>query len=113
MAGATKSITVNVAPETLFDIITQYEKYPEFLPEEIIEWQPTHRGRLPLVRPAVAGGAAVGLATAAAIAMGAFAIGAVAVGALAIGRLRVGKARFGELEIDHLIVRRLTVLRGR
>jgi coenzyme Q-binding protein COQ10 len=33
MAGATKSITVNVPPETLFDIITQYEKYPEFLPE--------------------------------------------------------------------------------
>ena len=33
MAQASRSITVNVAPEQLFDIIADYEKYPEFLPE--------------------------------------------------------------------------------
>ena len=33
MAQASRSVTVNVAPEKLFDIIADYEKYPEFLPE--------------------------------------------------------------------------------
>ena len=33
MAQATKSITINVPPEKLFDVIADYEKYPEFLPE--------------------------------------------------------------------------------
>ncbi len=33
MAQATKSVTVNVPPEKLFDVIADYEKYPEFLPE--------------------------------------------------------------------------------
>jgi coenzyme Q-binding protein COQ10 len=33
MAQASRSVTVNVAPEKLFDVITDYEKYPEFLPE--------------------------------------------------------------------------------
>jgi hypothetical protein len=89
---------------------------PEVLPEEIVDWQPTHGGgltRMASARPALPGGAAaIGMGTALAIAMGAFAIGAVAVGALAIGRMTVGRARFRELEIDHLIVRKLSVLRG-
>jgi len=33
MAQASRSVTVNVPPEKLFDVITDYEKYPEFLPE--------------------------------------------------------------------------------
>jgi coenzyme Q-binding protein COQ10 len=33
MAQASKSITINVPPEKLFDVISDYEKYPEFLPE--------------------------------------------------------------------------------
>lgn len=33
MAQASKSITVNVPPEKLFEVIADYEKYPEFLPE--------------------------------------------------------------------------------
>ena len=33
MAQASKSITINVPPERLFDVISDYEKYPEFLPE--------------------------------------------------------------------------------
>lgn len=33
MAGASRSIVINAPPEKLFDIITQYEKYPEFLSE--------------------------------------------------------------------------------
>ena len=33
MAQATKSITINVPPEKLFEVISDYEKYPEFLPE--------------------------------------------------------------------------------
>ena len=33
MAQASKSITINVTPEQLFDVIADYEKYPEFLPE--------------------------------------------------------------------------------
>ena len=33
MAQAQKSITIDVTPEQLFDVIADYEKYPEFLPE--------------------------------------------------------------------------------
>jgi len=33
MAQASRSVTVNVPPEKLFDVIVDYEKYPEFLPE--------------------------------------------------------------------------------
>ena len=33
MAQASRSVTVNVPPDKLFDIIADYEKYPEFLPE--------------------------------------------------------------------------------
>jgi ribosome-associated toxin RatA of RatAB toxin-antitoxin module len=33
MAQASKSVTVNVPPEKMFQVITDYEKYPEFLPE--------------------------------------------------------------------------------
>ncbi len=33
MAQASKSVNVNVPPEKLFDVIADYEKYPEFLPE--------------------------------------------------------------------------------
>ena len=33
MAQASKSITINVPPERLFDVISDYERYPEFLPE--------------------------------------------------------------------------------
>jgi ribosome-associated toxin RatA of RatAB toxin-antitoxin module len=33
MAQASRSVTVNVPPEKMFDVIVDYEKYPEFLPE--------------------------------------------------------------------------------
>ena len=33
MAQASRSVTVNVPPEKLFEVIIDYEKYPEFLPE--------------------------------------------------------------------------------
>jgi ribosome-associated toxin RatA of RatAB toxin-antitoxin module len=33
MAQASRSVTVNVPPDKFFDIIVDYEKYPEFLPE--------------------------------------------------------------------------------
>jgi coenzyme Q-binding protein COQ10 len=33
MAQASKSVTVNVPPDKFFDLIADYEKYPEFLPE--------------------------------------------------------------------------------
>jgi coenzyme Q-binding protein COQ10 len=33
MAGASRSIVINAPPEKIFDVITQYEKYPEFLSE--------------------------------------------------------------------------------
>jgi coenzyme Q-binding protein COQ10 len=33
MAQASRSVTVNVPPEKLFDVIVDYAKYPEFLPE--------------------------------------------------------------------------------
>jgi coenzyme Q-binding protein COQ10 len=33
MAGATKTIVINAPVEKVFDIIIQYEKYREFLPE--------------------------------------------------------------------------------
>ncbi len=33
MAKAQKSIVIDVTPEELFDIVVDYEKYPQFLPE--------------------------------------------------------------------------------
>ena len=33
MAQASRSVTIDVPPEKLFDVIVDYEKYPEFLPE--------------------------------------------------------------------------------
>lgn len=33
MAGATRTIIINAPVEKVFDVITQYERYPEFLPE--------------------------------------------------------------------------------
>jgi len=33
MAQASRSVVVNVTPEKLFDVIIDFEKYPEFLPE--------------------------------------------------------------------------------
>ena len=33
MAQATRTVTINVTPDKLFDVIADYEKYPEFLPE--------------------------------------------------------------------------------
>jgi coenzyme Q-binding protein COQ10 len=33
MAGASRSIVINVPPEKLFDVVTDYESYAEFLPE--------------------------------------------------------------------------------
>ena len=33
MAGATRSIIINAPIEKVFDVITQYEKYGEFLSE--------------------------------------------------------------------------------
>src|SRR4051812_47115311 len=33
MPGATRSIVINVPPEKFFEVITQYEKYPEFVSE--------------------------------------------------------------------------------
>ena len=33
MAGAEQSIVVNTSPEVLFKVITDYEKYPQFLSE--------------------------------------------------------------------------------
>ncbi|MFY1829366.1 type II toxin-antitoxin system RatA family toxin [Myxococcus fulvus] len=33
MPGATRTIVINAPIEKVFDVITQYERYPEFLPE--------------------------------------------------------------------------------
>ena len=33
MPGATRSIVIDVPPEKLFDVIVDYDRYPEFLPE--------------------------------------------------------------------------------
>ena len=92
------------------------EDEPETLPEEIVHWQPTHRGALAEARGAVAHGASatgtsvVGALAFGALALGAIAIGAMAIGALGIGRLRVRDARFGRLAVDELTVRRFRVL---
>src|ERR1700722_9928945 len=93
------------------------EDEPETLPEEIVHWQPNHRGAaLTEARGAVAHGASatgtsiVGSLAMGALALGAIAIGAMAIGALAIGRLRVRDARFGRLSVDDLTVRRFGVL---
>jgi hypothetical protein len=90
---------------------------PETLPEEIVHWQPNHRGAaLAEARGAVAHGASatgssvVGALALGALALGAIAIGAVAIGALSIGRVRVRRARFGQLVVDDLVVRRMRIL---
>ena len=33
MAQASRSVVVNVPPDKFFDVVSDYEKYPEFLPE--------------------------------------------------------------------------------
>ncbi|MFB1481620.1 type II toxin-antitoxin system RatA family toxin [Corallococcus sp. RDP092CA] len=33
MAGATRTITINAPVEKVFDVITNYDRYPDFLPE--------------------------------------------------------------------------------
>ena len=33
MAGATRSIVIDAPPEKVFDVVTDYERYAEFLPE--------------------------------------------------------------------------------
>jgi ribosome-associated toxin RatA of RatAB toxin-antitoxin module len=33
MAGATRSIVINAPPDKVFDVIAQYDRYTEFLPE--------------------------------------------------------------------------------
>ena len=33
MATASRTVTVNVSPEKFFDVVADYEKYPDFLPE--------------------------------------------------------------------------------
>jgi ribosome-associated toxin RatA of RatAB toxin-antitoxin module len=33
MAQASRSVTVNVPPDKFFDVVSDFEKYPEFLPE--------------------------------------------------------------------------------
>jgi hypothetical protein len=80
---------------------------PDTLPNDIVEWQPTHRpladARLGRAHVAEATGGAV----LAAFAMGALAVGALAIGVLAIGRLNIGRAHIRRLEIDELVVRRI------
>ena len=84
---------------------------PAVLPDQIVQWQPTHRVE---TKAGVAHGAgATGAAVLGALAVGALAVGVVAIGALAIGRLAVRHARFGRLEVDDLVVRRLSVLERR
>ena len=81
---------------------------PEVLPDQIVQWQPTHRIE---AKAGVAHGAgATGAAVWGALAVGALALGVVAIGALAIGRLVVRDARFGRLKVDELIVRKLHVI---
>ena len=73
---------------------------PEVLPQEIVQWQPTHGRMVDVKTPRAAFGAvAVG-----ALAFGALAIGAIAVGRLVIGSVGIGRARVRRLEIDKLIV---------
>ena len=84
---------------TLQDELEQLDE-PEELPQEIVQWQPTH-GRMVDVRTprAAFGAVAVG-----ALALGALALGAVAIGRLMVGSVGVGRARVRRLEIDKLIV---------
>ena len=69
------------------------EDEPETLPEEIVHWQPNHRGAaLAEARGAVAHGAsATGTSIVGSLAMGALALGAIAIGAMAIGALAIGR----------------------
>lgn len=43
MAGATRSIVINAPAERVFDVITDYERYPEFL-SEVKAIQVTNKG---------------------------------------------------------------------
>jgi coenzyme Q-binding protein COQ10 len=44
MAGATRSIIINAPPEKLFDIIANYDRYGEFLPEVKKIWTSDRQG---------------------------------------------------------------------
>jgi coenzyme Q-binding protein COQ10 len=44
MAGATRSIVINAPPEKLFDVITDYDKYGEFLSEVKKVWTSERKG---------------------------------------------------------------------
>ncbi|MBM7115761.1 type II toxin-antitoxin system RatA family toxin [Archangium primigenium] len=44
MAGATRSIVINAPPEKLFDVITNYDKYGEFLSEVKKVWTSDRKG---------------------------------------------------------------------
>jgi len=44
MAGATRTIVINAPPEKLFDVITHYDKYGEFLPEVKRIWTSDRKG---------------------------------------------------------------------
>jgi hypothetical protein len=80
-------------------------------PEDLVQWQPTHRrggGLLPT--GAASGETAVVGAAVGALAVGALAFGVVAIGALAIGRLTIGRVRLREVVIDNLVVRRVSGL---
>ena len=80
-------------------------------PEDIVQWQPTHRRGGGLMSTGAASGrtAAVGAAIGA-LAIGALAVGVVAIGAVAIGRLTIGRVRLREVVIDNLVVRRVSGL---
>ena len=82
---------------------TEYLDEPETLPQEIIDWQPTHKA--PVLGAATPASARVGALAVGALAVATLAIGAIFVGRLAIGRLSIGKARVKSLDVDHLTVR--------
>ncbi|WP_434380075.1 type II toxin-antitoxin system RatA family toxin [Melittangium boletus] len=44
MAGATRSIVINAPPDKLFDVITNYDKYGEFLSEVKKVWTSDRKG---------------------------------------------------------------------
>ncbi|ATB34403.1 type II toxin-antitoxin system RatA family toxin [Melittangium boletus] len=44
MAGATRTIVINAPPDKLFDVITNYDKYGEFLPEVKKIWTSERKG---------------------------------------------------------------------
>jgi len=44
MAGATRTIVINAPPDKLFDVITDYDKYGEFLSEVKRVWTSDRKG---------------------------------------------------------------------